>query len=762
MLRPRATIVVILVAGLGVIAPLVVAQEKVQSEREAMYYRYLEFPSYVKGGSIQAHWLADGSSFWYAEGAPDNTIIWKVDPNKNTKTPLFDTARLRQALTPLFGHELPYEAVPFAEFEFLDGEKAVKFTAEGKEFILQLDTYAIAQAPIASKDKKNRLVPRHFPEPLHWATETLSPDGRWFLGVKDYNLCLRAATDDRCLSFTSDGIQDDEWGVRGAQWTFKEQIEWAWWSPDSSKVAVKRRDYRKIFKIPLVHWLKPNDDMVEWVRYGWPGQAIAQTEIFIVHIPSKKLVRISTGDEPDQQFYVIGWRPDGSELLFLRIDREYKRLDLMAASPRSGSTRVILTETAETFVIPWGFEPFIEQKLFTMLDDGRRFLWVSERDGWKHLYLYDMDGDLIRRLTEGTWPVMRVVAVKEKERWVYFTAHGDQQRPYDTHLYRVSLDGIGLTRLTEATGRHEIHFSPSKQFFLDTHSTVARPPTVELRRADGTLLQTLSKANIEALKDLQWHPPKEFVVKAADGKTDLWGVLYKPYDFDPTKKYPVIEVIYGGPQFSEVPHSFTHPHGVDFHAEHGQALAQLGFVVFVVDGRGTPERGKAFQDVVYGNFGRHEIRDHMAALRGLAQERKYMDLRRVGILGWSFGGYFTVRALLLAPDVYHVGIAGGSGGEPSDLDHIVYMGLPENNPEGYEYASNRRLAGNLQGKLLLIVGTSDANAFMPTMKLVDAFIQAGKPHDLIILPEQGHRLTGAARTYVFEAVRRYFQQHLKP
>lgn len=252
------------------------------------------------------------------------------------------------------------------------------------------------------------------------------------------------------------------------------------------------------------------------------------------------------------------------------------------------------------------------------------------------------------------------------------------------------------------------------------------------------------------------------MVKAAEMITDLYGVLYKPYDFDPKNKYPVIEVIYAGPQFSEVPHTFTHPHGVDFHAEHGQALAQLGFVVFVLDGRGTPERGKAFQGVVYGNFGRHEIPDHVAALRELAKERTYFDLNRVGIFGWSFGGYFAVRAMLVAPDVYHVGIAGGSGAEPSDLDHIVYMGLPENNPEGYVQASNRRLADNLQGKLFLIVGTRGINAFAPTLKLVDAFIQAGKPYDLLVLPDQGHRLTGAARTYVFEAVRRYFQEHLKP
>ena len=214
---------------------------------------------------------------------------------------------------------------------------------------------------------------------------------------------------------------------------------------------------------------------------------------------------------------------------------------------------------------------------------------MSERDGWRHLYLYDLNGTLIRRLTEGAFPVLRVVTVDERAGWVYFTAHADKQRPYDTHLYRVSLEGKEFTRLTDAKERHDVQVAPSKEFFIDTHSSVGRPVAVELMSADGTFLRTLSKADIDALiKELKWSPPEEFVVKAADGKTDLYGVLYKPYDFDPNKKYPVIEVIYGAA--AEVPHTFTHPHGVDFHAEHAQALAQLGFIAFQVDNRHLGKR----------------------------------------------------------------------------------------------------------------------------------------------------------------------------
>lgn len=385
---------------------------------------------------------------------------------------------------------------------------------------------------------------------------------------------------------------------------------------------------------------------------------------------------------------------------------------------------------------------------------------MSERDGWEHLYLYSIDGTLIRRLTEGTFPVVKVVAVDEKGGWVYFTAHGDRQRPYDAYLYRVNLAGKDFKRLTEAPGQHEIQFAPSKQFFSDSYSNLDRPPVVELRRADGTLLQTLARANIDALKELGWKPPEEFVVKAADGVTDLYGILYKPYDFDPNKKYPVIERIYAGPQIAYVHRRFT-----DVGDPNLYALAQLGFIVFMVDGRGTPERGKAFQDVGYGNFGRHEIPDHVAALKQVAATRPYMDLSRVGIFGHSWGGYFALRALLLAPDVYHVAIASAPAVDVAFEEYYEpYMGLPQKNKEGYEYGSSLRLAGNLKGKLLLIHGTSDINVpFSHTMKMVETLIRAGKPYDLIVLPEIPHGfITGTSYRYWRDAIRHYFQEHLKP
>jgi dipeptidyl aminopeptidase/acylaminoacyl peptidase len=472
--------------------------------------------------------------------------------------------------------------------------------------------------------------------------------------------------------------------------------------------------------------------------------------LFIVDIPSQKRTRVETGLGPDQYALIVGWRSDGSELLFYRVDRYWERLDLMGADSATGRARLILTESHPEFSQGQG------QKTFTLLKNGDRFIWLSERDGWYHLYLYAMNGKLIRRLTKGTFPVMEVVAVDERHGWVYFTARAEK-RLYDTHLYRINFDGNNFTRLTEGTGQHEIAFAPSTEFFLDTHSNVDRPPAVELRRADGTLLQVLSRARIDVLvNELKWEPPEEFVVKAADGTTDLYGVLFKPYDFDPEKKYPVIDQIYGA--LSVVPHGFAG-------GRWAREFAQLGFIVFIVDNRGTDGRGRDFfRKTSFVQPGRHEIPDHVATLQQLAETRPYMDLGRVGLLGWSNGGYMTIRGLLMAPDVYHVGVAG------SPLTDLAahwamesVMGPIEKNKEAYIYASNLRLADHLKGKLLFMHGTSDVNVpFSNTVKMIEALIRAGKPYELLVLPGQGHDITVESLAYELEAIRRYFQEHLKP
>jgi len=625
-------------------------------DREARYQRYLQFASMVKGGTIQPNWMEDGQSFWYVEGQPDQTVIIKVDPAADTSEPLFDTARLREALTPVLGHEPPYEGLPFDTFSFTaEDESAITFTLEGRLFHLVLDGYAVTKVGAAPAKTETHATPRSVRKGFGASTpdvmEVLSPNGLYLATEKDNGLWLRWTTDGRPEPLIPDGEERCAWSVDGAKW-----------SADGLHLAATKVDTRHTDSLPIVHWLKTLEE-VEWVPYTKVGRPLAHTELYAIDVLAKRAVRVDIGDEPEVYVFPVGWRPDGSELYFTRVARNFKRIDIMAADPTTGDSRSILTEMQPTFIKGISSLPSLFS-LLTPLEDGERFLWISERDGWDHLYLYNVDGTLIRRLTEGEFPVLGVAGVDLEDGWVYFYAHAES-RLYDTHLYRVRLDGTGFARLTEATGQHQIQLSPSKKFFLDTHSTTARPPTTELRSADGTLLRTVDAADISELVELGWREPEEFVVKADDGETDLYGVLYTPHDLDETKKYPVLEYIYGGPQSVWTPRTF-----LDGRGGVAQAMAQLGFVVYVVDGRGTVERGKAFQDVVYLEFGQHEIPDHVAALEQLGSARPYMDLDRVGIYGGSWGGYMTVRAMLTAPDVYHVGVA--TNGVFDHVDHMGY------------------------------------------------------------------------------------------
>ncbi len=749
-----------------------------KSEREEMFTKYLDFSSYVKGGAVTPHWMKDGNSFCYSEGAPDNTVIYKVDPVANTKEPLFDTQKIRNGIMPFLGHEPAYKGLPFENFMFIEEGKTIRFTVEGKDYICQLDTYTITEAPsnpliVAGKTwMRPRLIERKSYPPM---MEIPSPDGKWFLHEKDHNIWLRSSYDGRKVQLTEDGIEDYVWSLTLPPFGM---IPGGIWSPNGLKVSLAKIDTRKMEKQLMVHWLKPFEE-IEWEAAFVAGGPMEQSEIFIMDVTSKKIVRIDTGDEPDQYLRVLNWLPDGSELLFMRNNRDYKRLELMAADPVTGETRVILKEERETFIVGAPYMPDWAN-MFTPLPDGKRFFWISDRSGWAHLYLYDMSGKLIKQLTNGNFPVARVVSVDEEAGWIYFTAHAEE-RIYDTHLYRVNFQGQGFQRLTEAPGQHfpsalffmapPNQFSPSKKYFIDAYSSTSQHPKVELRKTDGTLLQVLTEANIDGLKELKWSPPEEFIVKAADNKTDIHGIMYKPYDFDTSKKYPVIDSIYGGPQVTNVPRTFSQ-------SLSAQALAQMGFIVIIVDARGTPERSKAFQDVVYGKFGTNEIPDHTAALKQLATEKTYMDLSRVGIFGGSWGGYMTLRALFTAPDTYHVGVATSPIPDPSTAGslHEIYLGLPKYSNAAFKEADNTPKAGNLQGKLLVVHGTGDPGCRTGLqMQLAEALIRAGKFFDLIMLPERGHGLTYGElligspptesmkeRLYTVEATKRYFVEHLKP
>ena len=339
--------------------------------------------------------------------------------------------------------------------------------------------------------------------------------------------------------------------------------------------------------------------------------------------------------------------------------------------------------------------------------------------------------------------------------WIYFTAHSDPVHPYDTHLLRTNMHGNETQQLTAGRGVHDAKLSPTGQFFVDTYNNVNLMPVVELRSTDGELIDTLSIAKLLPPQGFVWVEPEEFVVTATDGATKLHGLLYKPYDFDPELRYPVVEIMVGRPNVSVNEMLRSHSLG-------GDALAHLGFIVVALDGRGTPERGHAFHSKVYGVMGQYEIPDHVTALEQLSGDRPYMDLSRVGVTGTSYGGYYAIRAMLQAPETYKVSVAVAPY-DPRGDAVIAYMGLPQENPQGYAYASNVGMAERLQGHLMILHGSADASAqFRWTMDLIQAFNQARKPVDLLRLPDEGHGFRPQSRAYAREAARRYFQEHLRP
>ncbi|MET0392828.1 MAG: DPP IV N-terminal domain-containing protein, partial [Chitinophagaceae bacterium] len=670
-----------LLAGLLVISA---ARSQPQSSltNEERYESYLRFQTLVSGVYVRPVWLPDGNRFWFAGGSTDSTVIYEVDPHRNTQKEVFDTKRLRAALRQALAQEPAGKGIPFTDFEFAKDAHSIVFKAAGEKFLLKLRDYTIIPL-FPSADET-------IPEPKQF-----SPDRKRFVFARDNNLWLGDAESSQTKQLTDDGLKDYAWRLPAAAW-----------SPDGTRLFIQRLDDRKVHHLPVINYSKPVEE-VEWSIYAKTGGALEIPELYVLDAAGGQKIKIDVGVEREQYVFPLGWRPDGSELIFMRLNRTGKKLELLAANPATGSARIILAEESQTFVAGLDFitERWVRQ--FTLLQDGHRFLWLSERDGWRHLYLYDMNGALIRRLTAGAFPVIEPIKVDEKAGWIYLRANAEPDL-YSTQLYRVSLEGKHFKRLTEASGSHYFRMAPSGQYFIDAHSSPSRRPVVELRSTDGGLLRVIRTADTSRLHQTGWTAPQPFIVKAADSTTDLYGILYKPADFDPSKKYPVVEFIYGGQFMTVVPRGFIPNTGLSVQA---QALAQLGYITFLVDGRGTTERDKAFQDVVYGNVGKYEIPDHVAALKQLAASRPYMDTSRVGILGHSWGGYFAIRALLQAPEVYKAGIASAPGQLTEGAEVIEpYMGLPADNPAGYRFGANTNLAANLQGKLLFIHGTSDVNA----------------------------------------------------
>lgn len=752
----------------------IMAAERNRTADRAAYDALVDIGAFIEGDRIQANWLADGR-FWFVEGDPECRNIQVFDPATREATSLFDVGVLRAALSAAAGKALPYDGVPFESFHFTpDG--AVNFSFDGDDYRFDPTTGTASHIPGPNlvdvhlgTDPKSRMTPKMmqrpnvFPDPAP-VPETLSPDGRRFASLIDGDIYIRSVSDTRLDRLTFDAEPDFGWDVESVRMGLSSSgalmhLTVNPWSPDSSRLYATRFDQRRSRPQLRIRYLRHFDE-VEQVQFARAGDALAETPPYVINIFSGAQVALDV-DARNAFILLLGWNPGGDAVYLCRISRDMKRAEVIVADAATGAVRTLFSEEAETF-LRIQHEVIGGRSGCTLLPNEQGFVWESERSGWKHLYHYDLDGNLVRQLTDGEWPVAEVLCVDPVKNWIYISAGIDQARPYDLHIARVPLAGGEVERLTTAPGVHEAQFAPDFSIFIDTVEGPGLPPRSRVIAADGKMLHEFPEADVSALIAAGWTPPEEFAVKAADGETELHGILFKPRDFDPSLRYPVIEYIYGGPQVAMVPRRFKPLTPSRMFSL--PALAQLGYIVVVVDARGTPRRSKAFQDEVYGNWRYSVTADHAAALRNAAATRPWMDLDRVGIWGHSWGGYFTVANMLDNPELYRAGVASAPGFDPySAFIYEPYLGgVPSPRTKAaYDEALLYTDAHKLEGALMIIAGMNDIGVWHSAVNMTNALIEAGKAHELVVMPEQFHGYATAHENMAMKKMFEHFERYLQ-
>ncbi|HJR61896.1 MAG TPA: DPP IV N-terminal domain-containing protein [Vicinamibacterales bacterium] len=597
-----------------------------------------------------------------------------------------------------------------------------------------------------------------------------SPDGTRTVFVRAHNLWVRDVATKKETQLTTDGVKDFAYATNNAGWT-KSDRPIVLWSPDSKKIATFQHDGRQVGEMYLVDVRVGHPHLQAW-KYPLPGdEHIFMLHRVVIDVEEPKVVRLKMDPDPHRSTLCdhivcrggdwadVQWSADSSRLAFVSTSRDHKHEQLFVTDASSGEVRKVLEETVETF-----FESGNGRVNWRVLFPSNEVIWFSERDNWGQLYLYDLgSGSLKHQITTGEGNVTQLLRVDEQARQLVFQAVGKEKGrdPYFTHLYRIGMDGRNLTLLTPEDATHDISLADSGAFFVDSYSTPTTPPVALLRDADGKLVLTLERADITKLTAAGWKPPVPIKVKARDGTTDLYGLMYQPANLDESRKYPIINRVYPGPQTGSVGGRSFSPSRSD-----SNALAALGFVVVEIDGMGTPWRSKKFHEAYYGNMADNTIPDQVAGMKQLAERHPWIDLTRAGVWGHSGGGYATASAMFMYPDFFKVGIS-----ESGNHDNRVYeddwaekwTGLLTKNPDGtsnYDSQATQAMAKNLKGKLLLAHGTMDSN--VPpnnTLLVVDALIKANKDFDLLMIPNAGHGY-GSAGNYMTRRRWDYFVKHL--
>ena len=680
-------------------------------------------------------WAPDGTRFVHE----DNGHVMLYDPAKQSDTELFTMGPLENAAVPV-----PEEK----QFDWQNRrveERSIEWSGDGRELLIAVhgDLFLWRFA-----DRKWEQLTR---TPEAEEAPAISPDGRLVAFRRAQDLYVVDAATKAVTRLTSDGSPTLLNGE--LDWVYPEELEIGkafWWSPDSKRLAYMQFNIAQEFVYPQTV-LTGLRAIYEPERYPQAGTANAVVRVGVIDTddPSHATRWMDTGSDADVLLARVDWLRDSKHLAIQRTDRIQNRLDMLIADAQSGASHPILHE-ADRFWIN-------VSSIYAFLKDSNEFIWSSERDGFRHLYLYSYDGTLERRLTEGPWEVTEIAGIDEQRRRICFLS--TEASPLERQLYSVSFDGGARTRLTEKAGTHEIRMAPGTAFWLDTFSSIDSPPETTIHSGDGRRIAVWEPQDRGFIDKYQVQPTEIVKLAASDG-TLLYGRLIRPVGFEEGRRYPLVVIVYGGPQVQSVTDAWQP--GWDGGWE--QVLAARGFLVWQLDNRGSSGRGHAFETPLYHRFGRTELADQVTGVQYLIK-RGIVDPQRIGIYGWSYGGFMTVYSLLHAPDLFRAGAAGAPVTNWRNYDTIYterYLGLPSEDEEGYRDSSPVNAASDLRSHLLILHNMEDDNVlFQNSMQMADALERAGRQFFMVVYPEKSHGVYGEVRKQLMETETDFFERELK-
>lgn len=675
-------------------------------------------------------------TIWYQYNTERGVEYFLVDVVAGRKWMAFDQIILTQKLEEMTGKDLNPWGLAISNLRFDDSMENVRFNFERASWEFnRVDQYL--------RKVESVEVP---------ASSNISPDRSKAVYIKDYNLWMRDLNTGADTQLTFDGEEYYGYATNSQGWS-RSNMPVVAWSPDSRKISTYRLDERGV---PLMHLLEtasPRAKLHSW-PYAVPGDTIVPMhERLVIDVSDQSVVKLNTPPDHQRTSNCCGltrgiqWADnefsvDGDKLAFVSTSRDYKTVTLRVADTKTGEVRTIFEENHGT-----PFESNLTSRgvpNWRVLHDSNEFIWYTRADEWGHLFLRDLStGQLKNRITSGSWNVLDLLHVDEENRRIIFSAVGREPNrdPYQAYLYSINLDGSELKMITPEEGDHSVWLSPNADLMVNKWSDFRNPPTTVIRHVDGTIKLELEKADISKATEIGWKAPEPFVAKARDGVTDIYGLMFKPSDFDPRRQYPIINQIYPGPQVGSI-------RGRDFslsYSGQAQALAELGFIVVQIDAMGTPLRSKSFHTAYAGDMADNGLPDQIAAMKQLASRHQWIDLNRVGIYGHSGGGFATAAAMFIYPDFFKVGVS--SAGNHDNSGYTYYWGekfqgllvVNEDSTTSYTNQSLPLLAKNLKGKLLISYGSMDSNVHPNmTLQVINELIKADKDFDVMVYPNRGH------------------------